>query len=247
MLVEMLLQGFIGVVDTQLFKGVNLEGFKSENIENANVRRLFLGATARSAASLFRVDALIDDPDNIIEVGPVNTLDEGLAGLVGLTRVEFLGNVPLAEEEDTAGEGGGELFVGYAEEGGNGEGGLVLVEDAGFAAIGFGEGHVSGVEDGDDEAHYVTDHAGGESHDGHSIHHLNMHIHITNHIPPIIRPTLIHQCKILQLHIPQKVLIPIVLTGTFQKLIKDVKVTFPLRLMNQSNFFQKIRIDGSAR
>ena len=73
-----------------------------------------------------------------------------------------------------------------------------------------------------------------------------MHINITNIIPTIVRPTLIDQTKILEFHITQVIFITIIFRGTFQKLIKYMKITFPLGLVDQTDLFEEVRIDGST-
>jgi hypothetical protein len=166
-LVEMLLQRLVGVIDAKLFETVDLERLEAENVEDADVRRRIPLPTDPRASilPLFGSYAAIDRLDDVIEVGAVHRLYQPLGRLVRLLGVELLGDVPLLQNQDAGREGRGEVLVRHPEEGGDRDGRAVLDEDAGLALVRFGEGHVPRVEDGDDQAHDVSDRSLVESHD----------------------------------------------------------------------------------
>ena len=92
----------------------------------------------------------------------------GLTGLASLTgHACFAGhaNFAVLQNQDARREGGGEVLVRNPEEGGDRDGRAVLDEDAALALVRFGEGHVPRVEDGDAQAHDVSDRSLVESHD----------------------------------------------------------------------------------
>ena len=163
-LVEVLLQGFVRIIDTELFVGIHSKCLEAKNVEDANVRRGIFPSPRRSLGQ-FTVEALVDDLDDVLKVRPVEARDQRLGRLVRLLDVQLLGDVPLPQEQHTGGQRRGELVEGDSQEVGHRKGGVVLVEDAGLAVVGLGEGQVASMQDGNDEAQDVADHGGVKAHD----------------------------------------------------------------------------------
>jgi hypothetical protein len=122
-LVEMLLQRFVRVIDTKLFERVGLECLETENVQDANVRgRILLSSGPRQSIMLLGAYASINRLDDVIEVGAVHRLHEPLGRLIRLLGFEFLGDVPLLQDQHARREGCGEVLERHPEEFGNGEG-----------------------------------------------------------------------------------------------------------------------------
>mmetsp|Transcript_4953 Transcript_4953/g.9642 ORF Transcript_4953/g.9642 Transcript_4953/m.9642 type:complete len:237 (+) Transcript_4953:5555-6265(+) len=74
-----------------------------------------------------------------------------------------------------------------------------------------------------------------------------MHVDIIDIVPPIVCVALIRQIEIESGIIVQQQFLALVDSGRAQKLVKDVKVPLPARLVDQPHLFQEISVDGRTQ
>mmetsp|Transcript_27543 Transcript_27543/g.45779 ORF Transcript_27543/g.45779 Transcript_27543/m.45779 type:complete len:217 (-) Transcript_27543:365-1015(-) len=124
-LIELLLQSFVGVVDANLFKVVDIERLETKDIENTN------RSSSRVAlnGAIFD-DAGIDTFHNEIKCCTVNSFDERFASLGGFVKVELLLNNFDTSIDVLLGQGGSQSFERYPKQSSSLERGLCFVEGA---------------------------------------------------------------------------------------------------------------------
>mmetsp|Transcript_24017 Transcript_24017/g.69012 ORF Transcript_24017/g.69012 Transcript_24017/m.69012 type:complete len:722 (-) Transcript_24017:1240-3405(-) len=243
-LVELLLERLIGVVDAQLLKVVDLEGFEAEDIQHAD------RGTRPALVAMEVVDGIIHSLHDVVERGTIDRLDEGLGGLDGLLDRQGLVNDLDAGIDDARGQGIGQLLERHTQQGGGGQRGVVLVQDAGFVVMVVGhvggEGHVAGVEDGHDEAHEGLDHLGIEPDGDHGVEHLVVIVLVADAIPSVVRARLAEEAEVGVLHPSAEEGVALLGGCRRQELVEDVVVALPGRGMDEADLLQKVRLDGGT-
>jgi hypothetical protein len=96
--VELLLQSLVTVIDAQLLERVELERFKTENIQNTN--RCGFGKRLGDSFCRLVVNLLVDSIHNKVEHGSIRSLDKGLKSFLGtidrqLTSIRLVTNTNL--------------------------------------------------------------------------------------------------------------------------------------------------------
>mmetsp|Transcript_49856 Transcript_49856/g.106023 ORF Transcript_49856/g.106023 Transcript_49856/m.106023 type:complete len:479 (-) Transcript_49856:2004-3440(-) len=190
-LVELLLQGLVGVVDADLLEVVHLEGLEAEDVQHADGRAAFNRAIQAFALLMLCGNAPVDLAHYEVERGAVGRLHQGLAGLLALDLVQWAVHDLVSGADGSIGQGVRQIVHRHSEQPRRSFGRMGLVHEARIRhAIGIRlmpgrEGDVAAVQDGCDEAKEGLNGFVIEANGDHGIQHLLVHFPIYHAVPPV--------------------------------------------------------------